>query len=405
MSSPTSIQPPLHNPTAVIVTGGTTANALGIIRSFGRRGILVVYVDSEAGSFAAHSRYVNKHVICKESDFISLLEDFGKHNPGTLIVPVGDDAVLALSKHRDELEQFYHLPLPKYETAQKLVNKKIFYRMLNDSHLPYPKTYFPNSITELVSLGKTLAYPYIVKPAYSLPFQKAFGRKVFQIKSLQDLARAEHKLRDKNMEVMLQDIIPGREIYAFFTYFNKLSEPMVICGWDKIRQYPLDFGFGTFCKSTWRPAAAKDSLQLLQTMGYHGFAEVEVKRDPWDGEYKIIEINARTSLQNTLAVACGMDIAYAAYLDASGYSVKPSLSFRSNVSWADDFLDTVSFFQHVLRRDIGIREIIYSLNPRKIRSVAAWDDPLPLAFQSFTLGQRAFRLILSKLNHRFASKS
>lgn len=391
------------------MTGGITANALGIVRSFGRRGIPVVYIDSNPGSFVTHSRYINRRLTCKkisdsESDFVSLLKDFAKReNHKMMVVPVGDEALLALSRHGDELEQFY-VPVPDYDTAQKLVNKKRFYLMLHEMHLPHPKTYFPEGLTELVSIGKTLAYPYIIKPAYSIPFQEEFGRKVFQVKSPQDLERAADKLRDKDIDVMIQEIISGRAIYAFFTYFNELSEPLAICGWDKIRQYPLDFGFGTFCKSNWRPAAAHDSLQLLRTMGYQGFAEVELKRDPKDGEYKIIEINARTSLQNTLAGACGADVAYAAYLDAGGQAAKPSLSFRNNVLWADDFLDMVSFLQHLVRRDIGRAEIIDSLNPGKVRSVAAWDDPLPFAFRALTISQRAFRLMLSKLNPRFASK-
>lgn len=133
-------------------------------------------------------------------------------------------------------------------------------------------------------------------------------------------------------------------------------------------------------------------------MGYQAFAEVELKRNPKDGEYKIIEINARTSLQNTLAGACGADVAYTAHLDACGQAANPALSFRNSVLWVDDFLDTVSFLQHLVRRDIGRGEIFDSLNPRKVRSVAAWDDPLPLAFRALTISQRAFRLMLSKLN-------
>ena len=402
MMSQNKMQSPTPNPIGVIVTSGISANALGIIRSFGRRGIPVVYIDSDPCSIVRHSRYINKRLTCKkisdsESDFVKLLKDFGKQkNDRMMIIPIGDEAVLALSKHRDELEPLYHLPVPEYETAQKLVNKKRFYNMLNEMQIPYPKTYFPESPTELVSIGKKLAYPYIIKPAYSIPFQEEFGRKVFHVKSPQDLDRAADRLRDKNMEIMIQEIIPGREIYSFFTYFNKLSEPLAICGWDKIRQYPLDFGFGTFCKSNWRPSAADHSFQLLRTIGYRGFAEVEVKMDPRDGEYKMIEINARTSLQNTLAGACGADIAYVAYLDAGGQIEKPSLSFRNSILWAEDLLDTVSFLNHVGRRDIGIGEIVESLNPRKVRSVAAWDDPVPLFAWAITLSYRALHRLFRR---------
>jgi predicted ATP-grasp superfamily ATP-dependent carboligase len=144
---------------------------------------------------------------------------------------------------------------------------------------------------------------------------------------------------------------------------------------------------------------------LLRTIGYYGFAEVEVKKDPGDCEYKIIEINARTSLQNALAGACGADIGYAAYLDAGGRVTEHSTSFRNNILWTDDFLDMVSFLLHLGRRDIGKSEIIDSLNPKKVHAAAAWDDPLPLVFQAVTLSLRAFHLILSELNHRFMSKS
>jgi predicted ATP-grasp superfamily ATP-dependent carboligase len=400
--SQNKMQSPTPNPIGVIVTSGISANALGITRSFGRRGIPVVYIDSDPCSIVRHSRYINKRLTCKkirdsESDFINLLKDFAKQKNGSMmIIPIGDEAVLALSKHKDELEPFYHLPVPEYETAQKLVNKKRFYNMLDEMQIPYPKTYFPESPTELVSLEKKLAYPYIIKPAYSIPFQEKFGQKVFHVKSPQDLDRAADRLRGKTIEVMIQEIIPGREIYSFFTYFNKSAEPLAICGWDKIRQYPLDFGCGTFCKSNWRPAAADDSIQLLRTLRYQGFAEVEVKMDPRDGAYKMIEINARTSLQNTLAGACGADIAYAAYLDAGGQVKEPSLSFRNSILWAEDFLDTVSFLEHLGRRDIGIEEIVESLNPRKVRSVAAWDDPMPLFSWVATLGSRALRRLFRR---------
>jgi predicted ATP-grasp superfamily ATP-dependent carboligase len=402
MISQNRMPSPSPNPIGVIVTSGISANSLGIIRSFGRRGIPVVYLDSDPDSIARPSRYVNKRLTCRkikdsESDFVNLLIDFGKQQNGRMmIIPTGDEAVLALSKHRDELEPFCHLPVPEYETAQKLVNKERFYRMLDEMQIPYPKTYFPESPTELVALGNKLAYPYIIKPAYSIPFQEEFGRKVFHVKSPQDLDRAAARLRNKNMAVMIQEIIPGREIYAFFTYFNKSSEPLAICGWDKIRQYPLDFGCGTFCKSNWRPAAADNSFRLLRTIGYQGFAEVEVKMDPRDGEYKMIEINARTSLQNTLSGACGADIAYVAYLDAGGQVEKPSLSFRNSILWAEDFLDTVSFLKHLGRRDISTGEIVDSLNPRKVRSVSAWDDPVPLFSWVVTLSSRALRRLFRR---------
>jgi len=53
-----------------------------------------------------------------------------------MIVPTDDRDVLAFSKYKRELEQFYHLPVPAFETVQKLVNKKSFYKFLAEVNYP-----------------------------------------------------------------------------------------------------------------------------------------------------------------------------------------------------------------------------------------------------------------------------
>jgi predicted ATP-grasp superfamily ATP-dependent carboligase len=239
-----------------------------------------------------------------------------------------------------------------------------------------------------------MPYPYIVKPADSSSFHEAFGRKVFLIESADDLEEATARLRGRDLEVMIQDIVPGREIYSFYAYYDRKSEPLALCGYDKTRQYEPDFGSGSFCKSIWRPEAARPALQLLREMSYHGFAEPELKKDPRDGQYKLLEINARTTLQNRLPAACGVDIEYAAYRDCLGRKPDPSVRPRGGVLWVDDFTDQKSFLIHLKRRDLSRSEIVDSLKPRKVHSVAAWDDPLPFVVRVVRLLWAGFRRVL-----------
>ena len=56
---------------------------LGLIRGFGRRGIPVVYIDSERSDIAKHSRYIQRRLKCpspleSEDGFISALLDYAK---------------------------------------------------------------------------------------------------------------------------------------------------------------------------------------------------------------------------------------------------------------------------------------------------------------------------------------
>jgi len=314
-----------------------------------------------------------------------------------VIIPTGDIEALTLSKHKRELEQFYFIPIASFDTIQKLVNKKSFYQLLAQMSVPHPKTYFPEDTAELKLMGQEIDYPYIIKPAYSPVFAKEFHRKCFVINSSSELEQAAEKLTDKNMEVMIQEIIPGKEIYMFYTYFDTKSEPIAICGYDKLRQFPPDFGCGSLCRSAWKDVPIDSAIQLLRAVDYHGIAEPEFKRDPRDGEYKLLEINARTSTQSRLPAGCGVDVEYIAYLDATGQSVEASLSPNGGVLWVDDYYDTLSCLIQLKNRELGIRELFHSMKGKKIHSVAAWDDLLPFLIYPFILSTSVFKRLFYEL--------
>ena len=391
-----------HSQTEVIVTAGLTANALGTIRSLKRRGIPVVYIDSERHAISRYSRYITERLKCpsvKESEtgFINTLLDFGRHiDHKMIIIPAGDNEVLALSKYRQDLEHYYHLPVSSHDVVHTLVNKRRFYKLLLEMNIPHPKTYFPESVDDLLFIGRELDYPFIIKPAYSSRFQLEFGRKVFLINSPRELDRAINRLTGKNLEMVIQEIVPGREIYAFYSYLNSKSELLAVCGYDKIRHYPYDFGSGSFCESCWRPDVVEPTIDLLQKIGYYGFAETELIRDPRDNTYKLLEINARTSLQNRLASACGVEMEYVALLDVAGRYTEDSKSFRGNVLWVDDLADIMSFFIKLKRKELTISEILKTLRLGKVHSVFALDDPVPFVVQVADRIWRSLRLLFGK---------
>ena len=374
-------------------------DSIGLIRGLGRHGIPIILLGSKQGSIVRYSKYITKRLACPdpnareaESEFVKFLLEYGKQAKKKIaIIPTDDIEVLTLSKHKTELEQFYLLPLPSFETTQKLVNKKNFYKLLAQMSIPHPKTYFPEDIDKLKLMGGEIDYPYVIKPAYSSVFAKGFHRKCFVINSARELEQAVEKLRDKNLEVMIQEIIPEKEIYMFYTYFNKKSEPLAICGYDKLRQFPPDFGCGSLCRSAWRAVPIELGIQVLRAINYHGIAEPEFKRDPRDGEYKLLEINARISTQSRLPAGCGVDVEYIAYLDATGHSVEASLSPNNGVLWVDDFYDLLSCLIQLKEGRLGIRELFRSMNGKKIHSVAAWDDPIPFLIYPFALGFAALR--------------
>jgi D-aspartate ligase len=395
----------------VIVVGSWDTNSLGVIRAFGRQGIPVTLVTSDRSRMAGYSRYTASKLICPdpakfETQFIDFLLDFGKQNEYTqVIVPTGDSNTLAISKYREKLEQFYLLPMPHFEVIEKLVNKKRFYKLLAQMAIPYPRTYFPANISELKVMAQEFCYPYIIKPAFSHLFAKEFHTKCFLISCVEELDKAIEILKNKHLEIMIQEIIPGNDIYMLYAYFDRDSKPIAICGYDKLRQSPPDFGSGTLCKSAWKSTPIDLAIRVLAQIGYHGIAEPEFKRDPRDGEFKLLEINARTSTENRLPAKCGIDIEYIAYLDTIAQPIEKQNPPKENVIWVDEIADFISSFRQIRDGRLAVREWFKSLKGEKVYGWFARDDPIPFFVSLLSVGLAMLKRIVKRLFDAFTPSS
>lgn len=391
-----------NKPIAVVLNLGGTG--LGVIRSLGRRGIPVIGLDSSFFGVGFFSRYC-KSIVCpdpetKEAEYIDFLLSIGEQlNIKGVLIPTGDVEVLAISKYRDKLEKYYKFPMAKLALIEKLVNKRKFYEMLEKLDVPYPKTYFPNDVSDIKEISKEITYPYVVKPIFSTNFGKEFSAKVFKVNSAEELVKAYNKATSSGHEVMIQDVIHGSDanIYGFCSYFNCKSEPLGTFIYKKIRGYPEGFGLCSFVESVFEPKIVKLATQLLQSINYHGISEVEFKKDQRDDTFKIIEINARTWGENSLAAKCGVDLSYMAYMDAIGKEVEKVISWKEGVKWLYMFNDTLSAFERISKDELSIIKWIISLRGEKEYAIFTQDDPLPFFISPFNLSSVVLRFLLKRL--------
>jgi D-aspartate ligase len=369
-----------------LIIGSNYINSLGVIRSLGRHGIPAISLSFNHHNIVRYSRYTNNTLTCpdpviSETGFIDFLLNQAKKSGGKcVLIPTNDATVLTLAKNKKRLEEYYTLLLSDFDIIHQLVNKSRFYRLLTQLHIPHPKTYFPADVSEIKSIGMEIGYPYIIKPALMHIFDAEFDIKCFVINSLDDLNTAVERLKNKNIEVVIQEIIPGNELYSLQAYFNKKSEPIAICGYDKLRQEPPDFGIGLLWKSATKAQPMKSAVEVLCAIKYYGIAESEFKKDPRDGQYKFLEINARTVVPSALPATCGVDISYIAYKDSLGQYHGSPPSSRNNVLWISELENLRFYIKQIRKITLFIKDILVFFKYKKVYAIFAWDDPLPLLF-------------------------
>jgi D-aspartate ligase len=373
----------MKHPESVILSGIHNVNALGVLRGLRRKGIPVIVLDVDSHSMVRYSRFVSRRVTCpnpldSEKGFIDALIKLGRsldHQP--VYIPTGDAEVLALSKHKEKLIAYYRMPVASFDTINLLVNKKRFFQDVIRRKIPCPRTCFPETADEMRNMAADIGYPLIVKSAYSHRFIHEFHKKVFVIHSPTTLDTAIALLSGCIQDYFLQEIIPGNTLYLFYSYFNHQSVPLGICGYDKVRQFPKDFGIGTLCRSMNRSQPIRAAVHYLQDIGYYGLAEPEFKLDPRDGLYKLIEINTRSVTQTVLAAACGVHVEYLAYQDLLWGNVEPLKPADKSILWIDEINELHYHLSRIRRGSLAFWELIGLAKEKKIFAGAAIDDPVP----------------------------
>jgi predicted ATP-grasp superfamily ATP-dependent carboligase len=105
--------------------------------------------------------------------------------------------------------------------------------------------------------------------------------------------------------------------------------------------------------------------------------DIEFIYDSRDSQYKLIEINPRTTLSNSHSESCGINIPYITYCDLQGIEYNQKQEQKDAIYWIYFWIDSGSFYRKLKKKQITPIEWISSI--LKARSFAVWakDDIKP----------------------------
>jgi predicted ATP-grasp superfamily ATP-dependent carboligase len=369
--------------TAGAVVIGGDYQGLGIVRSLGRRGVPVHVVDDER-SIARFSRYATRSVHGADLSTPAavaqtLLAEAERHDlRGWVLFPTRDETVAALAEHRHALSQVYRVPTGALAATQEALDKRRTYELAARSGIATPRTWYLRSLADLDEVEG--APPYAVKPAVKQPFVATTKVKAWRADSrdqLRDLVRRAAEIVPV-AEVMVQELIPGDGTCQFsYCALFKDGRPLASMVARRLRQHPLEFGRSTtYARTEEEPEVERVGEQVLRALDYYGLAEVEFKRDPRDGQLKLLDVNARTWGYHSLGQAAGVDFPALLMADQLGRPVARTRA-RTGVSWVRAVTDLPTGLLEVRQGRSSARAYLSSLRFTSTESVFARDDVAP----------------------------
>jgi predicted ATP-grasp superfamily ATP-dependent carboligase len=369
-------------PGAVVIGGDY--QGLAIVRSLGRHGVPAIIVDDEH-SIGRFSRYTCCSVqvpnLRDEQATLDALFYIGARLglEGWVLFPTRDETVATLSRHRDDLAAFYRVPTPAWSTIEAAWDKRETYRLAGKLGIPFPRAYTIRSGAEVDDLE--IDFPVALKPAIKEHFIYATKAKAWRASNQDELRR---RFREASAligadEVIVQELIPGdgSKQFAYCAFFKDGHDVASMVA-QRRRQHPPEFGrASTYVETVSVPEVEQLATQFLAAVDYYGLVEVEFKHDSRNGEFKLLDVNARTWGYHSIGPAAGLDFPSLLYDDQMGETVATGQHAALGVRWVRIVTDLPTAIIEITRKRLGVGPYLRSL--RECNSEAVWSrkDPLP----------------------------
>ena len=359
-------------PAAVVDVGWV--NGLAAIRSLGRAGIRVLAVDHRPSALGFRSRYAEPFLSpdwhADPTRFVASIRALGE----LVVFPTHDGQLNLIAQHLGDLQ--VRAPFPDWEILERVQSKRAQLDQAVLAGVDVPETRYPGTAVEARAAAEEIGLPVLVKPEHHVGFKQRFRRQAFRCETMEEVGEAY--ARAEEFGPIVQELIPGGDdtLYTVGTYLARDGRLLGVFSGRKLRQTPPGVGTCRVGEAVWVQDAVDAALRLLQAFDYFGLSQVEFKRDPRDGKFKLMEINPRLWQWHSLAAACGVDFPRIAYADLIGETQERTTMNADGKRWAITLMPGESpAFQR----------------PPYVDAVFARDDPKPAAVHLARVVRSAIR--------------
>lgn len=271
----------------IAILDSESRKALALTRAFGKNNCDVINISLYRQNISKYSKFSFKGIYLKN---YNLLNEILKNENVDIIIPCEEKSTGFLIENKNLFKNFFTiLPLKKSFEITLDKGKTMIYA--NNLGLRIPKTFQFNRIEEMNLFFRNLKeneYPFIIKPKIS-----SGSRGIKKVRNFKDYLNNIDKILKFYGMPIIQEYIPkeGKAIGASYLFSN--GKEMMHSIHERIREYPVNGGPSTYCRSVFNKEAYTIGKNILEKLKWNGFAMVEFKEDIRTKELILLEINPR----------------------------------------------------------------------------------------------------------------
>lgn len=403
----TNPPPALHDlepaPVPALLLGG-----VNLVRCLGLAGIPAVVASPDPTEPAFASRHCRAAVVTPPFDHPKAVNRIlaigerlrtlaGRRVP---LLCGSDDALQLIYAHRDRLQRHFVMLLNEPSIANALIDKERFQALAAARSLPVPRELRwdgkgPDALVG--ATGEVLVKPKTKVDWHDSRLQKrlfAGDAKALVFASGAE-AMADPAIALFHDQLEFQEFIPGDDhaLWSFHGFADEKGAVLAAFVGRKIRTDPPITGESAFIELAHDDGLEALGRDIAARLPLRGPFKMDFKRDPRDGRWWLLEINARHNLWHYLGARNGVNLVRVAYDYLLDRARPADLRARTTYRWISLEGDWRAFRALRARGELTMARWLASITAsRNVYNLFAWDDPGPwLRFWRSRLARRMTR--------------
>ena len=239
-------------------------------------------------------------------------------NKRVFVVSNAEPIIATLARLEPSMPSNLIMSVPPLEVVERLSDKVQFAELCQEHGLDVAETevvrFGPDAPSEIAPTQ--IPFPLVVKPAYSPEYAAFIARgfqKVYYLHEQAELDELWAQLRAAGFvgTMLVQELIEGDDTYmdSITMYVNGAGESCLLASAHVLLEdhAPTMLGNPVAMITQQVPDLWAHAAELLAAVGYRGFANFDVKRDPKTGRRIFFEVNTRIGRNSYYVCAGGVN--------------------------------------------------------------------------------------------------
>lgn len=310
-----------------VVILGSDVNAYYMARNcheaYGKKAYLIGKTPMNFTSLSSILNIVYEPNLHDAKTVKKVLKNFAINHKDKKLLLIGsnDNYVRLIIENQEYLKKYYYFHTFSEELLNNLLIKDKFYKEFSNIDIPETYIYGINAKLDLKKIKK-INYPLILKPGNGIDYHDhefPGQAKVYKINNEDELIETINLIKESGYigNIIIQKFIKGDDSNLFdcIVYCDRFGKVKLMTFAQIALQEHTHTGIGNctllvngFNEYGNTNKVVEKLKAFIESIEYHGICEFDLKYDPSDKIFKILEINPRQARSSYYLTACGYNL-------------------------------------------------------------------------------------------------